>query len=228
MQSLFSYALDSGYEELDTFKAVCYLKGIYFEQNIPLGKGFLQASADRRNRHALLYIANFLQNGEYFDKDEKKATHYYKEATTKDFSGKAFYEYANCLFNGIGTKKDMELAIVYYLASAKVSYLPAFLKVAKFYYQDDRQPKCYAEIFKWLTVGAKANVGEAQYMLGRWYITGEYVEKDVDYGIQLVCAAVLNDYIPAAKDILLYNEQENIFIDKEFLNKATELLKQNK
>ena len=160
----------------------------------------------------------------FFDKDVVLAVKYLKDATKVDTTGKAMHLYGYHLYNGIGVEKNQGEALTYYLASAMLSYVPSFCVVAKMWYNGEGCCVSKTEALKWYVSAAKANDLEAIRVLGRWYITGDVVEKDIDYGILLTSYSAENGHIPAVEDLLFYYEQPGVYISEDVINKVKKFL----
>lgn len=125
-----------------------YLKGISCDKNEDQSLLYLNKSADQGFIFAIYDIVHlFYYNKDCCYVDYNKAFLYIKKLAEKD-EHYSQYELANCYRNGVGTEKNIELALKWYEQSAKAC--PKAMKtLGDIYYDGDYLQKDYNESLKY-------------------------------------------------------------------------------
>lgn len=92
------------------------------------------------------------------------------------------YRLEQTLYTGNGTEKDDKLAAEYWEKAAKLGNVHTPYSLAKLRLGTDTGDE--SKTFKWQTKAADGGHAAAQYTLGKWYLAGEKIPKDVETAVK--------------------------------------------
>lgn len=113
------------------------------------------------------------------------------QSAVENGENKALYFYAESLYNGYGTTKDLQNAAIYMLKAAEAGNANAAYEVAKMYNKGEGFGKSPESAFKWYKTSA-STLPWGQWSTALCYINGIGTEVSLDEGLAWVAKAVQN------------------------------------
>ena len=151
-------------------------------------------SLDYENDPILLYRLGVISDGVF---EKKKQIEYYTRAAELG-NAAALYKMAHMYEHGISVPKDEQKAYDYYLRSAYLLYPESMYMVADANrYGNLGQPENIDNAIKWYKSALRFQIPSAAIQLGRIYVGGKCVEKNIPLGYAYVYLAKYYGYLPA-------------------------------
>lgn len=127
-----------------------------YGQEVPINRElamqYLTSSAERGSLSARYKLGIIYDKAGNMD----EAIYWYKEAAKTPYMGHPMYRLAEIYKYGIGTNKDLDVALSYYLKTAKLGYKSSMIELSKLYYDK----KKYKEAYIWAKVVEISGVNE--------------------------------------------------------------------
>ncbi len=111
--------------------------------------------------------------------DVKRAAQMYLEGA-KDGDPDCAFNYAYCLYRGVGVERDAAEAKSYFVFAGELEG-EAYYDLAMLYMHGDGVPRNYKKSFNYMLMAGEAGCIEAQLYLGMAYTTGAILEPDVTF-----------------------------------------------
>lgn len=154
----------------------------------------LLKSLDYENDPILLYRLGVISDGVF---EKEKQIEYYTRAAELG-NAAALCKMAHMYEHGISVPKDEQKAYDYYLRSAYLLYPESMYMVANANcYGNLGQPENIDNAIKWYKSALRFQIPSAAIQLGRIYVGGKGVEKNIPLGYAYVYLAKYYGYIPA-------------------------------
>ncbi len=148
---------------------------------------------------AQLALARIYLRGDGVPRNHDKAAALFRRAAVGGRNSQAQHALAVMLERGIGGKKDMREALLWYRKAAANGYAPALLNLGFIYVKGVSVPQDFKKARDYFERAAASNLAEAQYNLGLLYQHGLGVEKNVPMAFKWFSLAVANQNAAAGK-----------------------------
>lgn len=197
----FLKAADAGEVSAFVELGMLYINGYGVEQDISEAGKWLLKAAEAGDALSQYKVGYMYEEGAGMTKDRDKAFQWYKKAAKQDIPD-AQFKVASMLMEDSLQNEDE--AIIWYTKAANLGLLPAMVNLGIIRYTRAE----YADALKWFQTASFKNDPDAQFYLGRLYIEGKGVEKDIDKGVTWLRVSADNGN-KAAKDIIARVEGHN-------------------
>ena len=168
-----------------------YYRGQGVEQSYTKAFELYEKSAMQGNAYASYELAKMLRDGVGCEQDTSKSNRHFETALigfeimeAERSDDKLQYRLGQMLRDGIGTEPNVVQARLYFESSSKLGNSNAQYALAMMIIQSgeaERRP----EAIKWLTKSAGEKNPFAGYSLGKLYLDGVHVEKDIPKAVAL-------------------------------------------
>lgn len=183
-----------------------YYKGQGVDQSYIKAFELYLRSAKQGFPYADFEVAKMYRDGIGIDKNEKESNEYFHSAfigfeklEMQSHDDKIQYRLGWMLQNGVGTEKNIERAKEYYEKSAKLGNLFACYSYVKLIFAEENPTITEIKTaIEYLEQASTSGNQYAQYSLGKLYLNGKYVEKDIYKAIELfeLSSEQGNEYVP--------------------------------
>jgi len=163
-----------------------YLRAQYFIATLKLQLNEVDAAVRELKRlatageaRAQLLLSKCYQEGKYVDRDENAAFSFATQAV-KDGNRDAYFNLANCFSRGLGTQVDPSKAFTCYEKAATCGMTAAKVEAAKLCLTGTGTKVDFERGRGWMFQAADEGSGEAMFNIGRGYIEGLWLDRDLN------------------------------------------------
>lgn len=193
-----------------------YLYGYGQLKNNRVAMRYFTKSAEKGYLPAVQMMAKYSL---LHEKNPEQAIHWFKQAASVGDVNAQMFMAAAYLY-GVGVKKNTDVARHYYIDAAKNGNAIAQYTLAE-YFLDSKHAGNKKLGMIWLTKAADGANPKALTELGKFYVNGQMVTKDVLRGVELLNKAASEQYVPAMVELgkvaLLQNRYDDAI---QWFNKA--------
>lgn len=131
---------------------------------------------------------NLTEQGETEDEEDVQEEALFDELLKKAEAGEpeAMFQVAELSYEGNYTVKDQKLALRWYREAAKLEYVPAMLKMMRFYEKGEMVKQNLKLSMSWAKKAAATGEAEGKYALAEAYIYGGAGKQDVEEGLKIL------------------------------------------
>ncbi len=191
----FLKAADMGESAAYTELGMLYINGDGVDQDFSEAGKWLTKAAESGDSLSQYKVGYMYEEGIGFEKDREKAFGWYMKAAEQNIPD-AQFKVASILVAESPSLNEEE-AVKWYTKASVLGFLPAMVNLGIMKYTRAE----YDDAFKWFNSAAYRNDPDAQFYLGRLYIEGKGVKKDIDLGVKWLRLSAGNGN-KAAKDVI--------------------------
>lgn len=151
---------------------LCNYYGRGTEQNYPRAYFHFKCAAELGHGSAKDYLGDCYQSGYGTKVDINEAVRWYTDAAENHGIGSAAFSLGCLYYNGKLVAEDERKAVKYFLMAAQKGVVPAQRIIASEYVRGKNLEKNYEEARTWIKKAAETGDAEAEYTLGRYYLSG--------------------------------------------------------
>lgn len=155
---------------------------------------YLTKSAEQDNPFAALSLGNLYSKNEIVKADKNEADKWYQKAYAAftsieqdeniETSNSVLYQLGNMNFKGLGTEKDINKGIDYFIKAAQQGYEHAQYALGRIYLKGDEVGKHAEYASLWLKMAAEQGNSNAQYLLGKSLLEEETLTQDIPTALE--------------------------------------------
>ena len=214
-------AAEQGYAEAQFYLGICYLFGNGIKKNYEQGVEWCTKAGEQDNEYFYKLSSEYKSGVSDFEKSPEEAIKWCRKAAEKG-NVNAQFELGESYLKGEGVRKDIDQGIMWCTKAAEQDANFA-LKLGNLYYDgkgsfffgDAYIEIDYTEAVDWYRKAAEGGELDAYFALGKCYIEGNGVKKDIKNGINWYRKAAEKDSSYATRLAGIYKEGDRIEQDYE-------------
>ncbi len=181
---------NAGYLQAKGILGSMYVEGSIIDADADDGLRMLEAAADQGDHEAMRLLGNLLVRGDFIEHNIERGLPLLSGSVSMG-NGVAAYELGNAYEIGlINDKKEIAEANRWYLKAAKLGNVPAMMKTAHHFSDENSEDADLKQAFKWHQRAARRGSPEAYVRVANHYFYGSGTEQDFKRGLSNVNIAI--------------------------------------